>query len=474
MNPYNASTSPLLLPPRAIPPVHGPQRIALHSLFRIICEANQLTVNDVVNAFHNEILGTDKVPFSRVFINLQLSDAGSLQSHRLIAFMESATGMRNLLDCTLATVSGLNGGTRLLTCKMRKWCPHCYSQDLLDGWPPYDRLLWSVDLATFCPVHQVRLESVCRHCCRSFAVHPMGRDISGFCPYCQSWLGRCAGPNSQTLSEEDQYDDWCSTALAELIGCTSSLAANASNTFVENIRVLIADCHAGVKAHFARQIGRNKSVVASWLGAKAKPRWDVLCAISYAYHLPLQALLAGQVSNGAVQGRIRALPCSVVDRHIDNRRKPTARNLERMVSFMSSIQAGEHPEITSMNAVATHLGTNERELYRLASEAARKTSSALAVQAAHRRVVRAAQRLRDRDEAVRRLSIEFARSGQNVSRRAVESELAVRGYVVPWQESKEVLALVRRQTAVEQSEVRSTAADLPSGNSRSPHVSGTT
>ena len=210
-----------LLPPRAIPPMDGPQRIALHSLFRVVCEANQLTVNDVVNAFHNEILGTDRVPFSRVFIYLQLSDAGSLQSHRLVAFLESATGMRNLLGCTLAEVSGRSDGTRLLTGKTRKWCPHCYSQDILDNWPPYDRLLWSIDIATHCPIHHVRLESECGQCNLKFATHPRSFDISGFCPACQSWLGRRANPIAQLTSEDDRYDHWCSTVLAELIGNTS-------------------------------------------------------------------------------------------------------------------------------------------------------------------------------------------------------------------------------------------------------------
>lgn len=464
-----------LLPPRAIPPMDGPQRIALHSLFRIVCEANQLTVNDVVNAFHSEILGTDRIRFSRVFIYLQLSDAGSLQSHRLIAFLESATGMRNLLGCTLAEVSGLPGGTRLLTGKTRKWCPHCYSQDLLDGCPPYDRLLWSIDLVTHCPIHHIRLESECRQCDRKFAMHPRGSDISGFCPACQSWLGRRANPLTQLRSEDDQYDRWCSTVLAELMESTSISAANTSVAIVEGIRALIAQCHAGVMSHFARQIGRNKSVVASWLGGKARPRWEALCAISYVYQTPLRAIFTGQVSGAAVQERPRTLPISVLERHRDARKKPTVRNLERMVSFMISVQTGEHTEITSMHAVATHLGANVRDLYQLASETARSTSAALAVRAAQRRLDRSAQRLRERDEAVRRLSIEFAQQGVNVSRRAVEVELAKRGHVVPWQESKEVLALVQRQTVLERAgaHLADAASPLNSGTSRATQTSGT-
>ena len=137
-----------------------------------------------------------------------------------------------------------------------------------------------------------------------------------------------------------------------------------------------------------------------------------------------------------------------------------------MVSFMISVQAGEHPAITSMDAVATHLGANVRDLYQLASETARNTSAALAARAAQRRLDRSAQRLRDRNETVRRLSIEFARYGVNVSRRAVEVELAKRGYVVPWQESKEVLSLVRRQSALAQVGARL-------GDAVSPLASGT-
>ncbi len=41
------SYAPTFICPEQNPPLTGPKRVALHSMFRLICAANQLVVNDV-------------------------------------------------------------------------------------------------------------------------------------------------------------------------------------------------------------------------------------------------------------------------------------------------------------------------------------------------------------------------------------------------------------------------------------------
>ena len=81
-----------------------------------------------------------------------------------VSVLERLTGMRGLDLLTLLPWAKAISCVHLLRTQ-RAWCPYCY------GKPPglvdqqiYDRLLWTLQVVTACPVHCCPLESVCPSC----------------------------------------------------------------------------------------------------------------------------------------------------------------------------------------------------------------------------------------------------------------------------------------------------------------------
>mgnify|MGYP000588421928 CR=1 FL=1 len=163
--------------------------------------------------------------------------------------------------------------------------------------------------------------------------------------------------------------------------------------------------------------------------------------------MSLASLITGDACAEAPKQSPLRLPDAVLARHIGVRKKPVARDRSQMISVMESVQNGMHPELTSVHGIAEQLGVNVRDLYEMAPDTARKTSAALALRAAHRRADRAAQRAREQSQAARQVADELARLGGGASKRVVEAAMATLGYVVPWEESKAVVDMVRRHMA---------------------------
>jgi hypothetical protein len=442
----NHNTECRFFAPEVLPPRLGSQRVALNSIFRIICEANQLTVNDVLNAFSVPILGVPKDKGSSLFRYLRAANVGSQQSARLIQFLERTTGLNGLLSLTLRELWQPAGAPAIRIAEIRRWCPHCFFKDVSSGLPPYDRLLWSIDLVRYCPVHNVPLAIVCPGCRRSTANYPFKFDVSGFCPWCMAWLGNRTVPSAAADDDEQaRHGIWSANAFADILEITPFAGVEVLPSIRRSIRKLATVHHAGTSAHFARQIGRNKSVVATWLAGGSCPRWDALSDISYVYQQPLTLLLQGKVSD-LTASEPRALPNYVRSRHGNPRESPVSREPAVVAAFLNEVAAGIHPSISSVSAAAQRLGMDVREVYRLAQEAAKNASAALEARSVLHRAAQAARRSQARDSAIGRVATSLASRGCKLTRRVVDDEMARQGYVVRWSESKEVMDLVRQQT----------------------------
>jgi hypothetical protein len=88
----------------------------------------------------------------------------------------------------------------------RVWCPHCYNDDRATG-ITYDRLIWSIQEVTVCPVHKTPLESRCPHCGKAIP-YTTGCYKPGRCPLCGADLAVPA-PGYQPLGS--QYAVWSAT-----------------------------------------------------------------------------------------------------------------------------------------------------------------------------------------------------------------------------------------------------------------------
>jgi hypothetical protein len=117
-----------------------------------------------------------------------------------VSVLERMTGVRGLDLLTLLPWSKAISCVHLIRTQ-RAWCPYCY------GKPPgladqqvYDRLLWTFQLVTACPVHGCTLESICPSCTKEqYVFAPRMRP--GYCARCQAWLGRAPQSSINDRSE---------------------------------------------------------------------------------------------------------------------------------------------------------------------------------------------------------------------------------------------------------------------------------
>ena len=337
----------------------------------------------------------------------------------------------------------------LSTRPYRKWCPHCYYADISSGLPPYDRLLWSIDLVRHCPVHEVSLSAVCPDCGKGRAPHLFGRDISGFCPRCRCWLGRPPDTWRCAFDDQERHSRWVTRSLADLLEAPPPSGVDLLPNIQISIRRLAELHHGGKIAHLARQIRRNKSVIATWLSSRSRPSWDALCDISYAYQLPLDQMFQGVVAEIKLSEPI-VLPHVVRPRQGHHRKRPVARDPIVVAAFLASVAKGDYPSIKSVRSAAARLDMNVREIYRIAPDAAREVTAATQARKANERAAKVERRSRDLENAVQIISANFAATHAKVTHRLVlvDAELAKLGYQVRWAENKLVLALVQHSAAL--------------------------
>src|SRR5437667_7484325 len=109
--------------------------------------------------------------------------------------------------------------------RFRTWCPACYEGWRASGRSVYEPLLWSLRVASVCPLHRRSLISVCPHCERP--IRPiMSSSRPGYCGRCGGWLGAMPdGPLPEELSPASS-NYWVSNAAGELL----ALAPRASES----------------------------------------------------------------------------------------------------------------------------------------------------------------------------------------------------------------------------------------------------
>nr|WP_297379861.1 TniQ family protein [uncultured Roseateles sp.] len=419
-----------LFVPSSLPPLLGAERVALHSMFRLVCEANLLSVNDVLSLPATGLYGGGGVrkgsPHDLVNVN-----SGRDPSKRLAGFLETLTGQTELMSLTLRDFEDIDGVDALGSAPFKRWCPACYEADAAADTPIYDRLLWSIRMVNRCPIHDVWLEEQCRNCGRSDFKHLAGLEVSGFCPRCRCWLGARATPSGQKDDAAD-YSGWVAAAMSELLHSMPPLQ-DVRPKFAQALRTLAGAHHQGRMAHLARQIGRNKSVVATWTSESARPGWDVLCSVSYVYQVPLTELLDGEVSVLAL-AEPRTLPTSVLPRQGRKRRLPIKRDIEELREFLERAALGGYTRIASVKAVAEALRVDVRTLYSLLPEEAKSAAEAFRLLRHQRSEEKNAMRLESLKPVIVGATKELLTSGLKVTRRALHQKLRDRGVELRWGE----------------------------------------
>lgn len=287
------SPKALLFPPHN--PSTGRAREGLHSAIRRLCEHNQLTVNDVLAKLILPPIGENPRRLTKMATAVNLIDRGCDLSTRLILEIQELSAMDNLPSLTLREIVDICGVGVLAVSRYRKWCPECFTEDLNTEIGPYDRLLWSIDDVHACPMHLVKLQSTCPSCGANSLPLLTGRDVSGHCPRCLSWLGGDSISLDRRSDEYSKYLLWVAQSFGDLLDTPLPTNFDVWPGFRRVINALATKHFDGVYARLASALERNRSVVGTWLAGRASPSWRALSEISFVFQLPLLELLQGQI-----------------------------------------------------------------------------------------------------------------------------------------------------------------------------------
>lgn len=433
-----------LLAPSMVPST-GASREGLHSTFRRICEKNQLSVGDVYAGIMAPQIEARKDRLAVMSNAAYFFDRGCSTSHRLIAKVQELTKLENLLQLTLAELTGLRGIGSLAVSHTRKWCGECYESDAESDVGAFDRLLWSINNVQACPLHRTQLQSVCSACGDGPFPILSGRDISGRCPKCLAWLGGFSVPLNESKDDHSLYLYWTAKSFADLLDTPISRDIDARAGFIKVLKSLSIEHFNGVYAHLASAIARNKSVISTWFAGRAAPSWEALCEISFVFQIPISEMLLGQTDAVAIS-TIRHLPSTVAKRLTQPRKLPEKRRPSDLQDLLTAVENGEITSLRSMSAIANRLGIHPREFYRLAPERAKPVAKLLAKRRSATRAIKQSAREWALRETIPRIVSDLINRSEGVTRRNVDKELAIAGLPVNHSESAFIRELV--QTAI--------------------------
>lgn len=423
----------LIAPSRAISA--GASREGLHSLFRRLCEKNQLPVSDVFAELILPFLDTNPNRFRKMPWPVQFVDRGGSVSSKLIERIEILSNLRDLSSTTLRELIEIRGVGTLPVSRRRKWCSDCFEYDLTNRDDPFDRLLWSIRDVQVCPIHRSILQTVCPNCGASELSILSGRDVSGRCQKCLGWLGGQGITLDESRDDHSRFLMWTAKSYSDLLDSPLPPKFDVGPNVRKWLLALTDQYFSGVQAQLAKAIERTQSAVSTWLAGRSAPRWDALCELSYVFQIPLADILTGQM-DALAMSTIRKLPIGAAKRLMNPRKLPEHRDLLQIKAFFLQVENGEFPGITSMKDVGKRLNIHVRGFSRILPAETAHLVAVLRDRREYKRQVKKASRERAIMEQIERIIGNQKNSGRKTTRRYIDSELALAGLSVRRHESQ--------------------------------------
>jgi TniQ len=339
----------------------GSSRECFTSLFRRLCEHNQLSVIDVVVSMAIPISGPSHDRTYKLCNPIHLLNSGGTLSSRAISRVGQVTALEDLANTTLHNFQSICGMQPLRSSRYRRWCSLCFEEDRCSKHGPFERLLWSIECVEVCPLHHCRLEQTCHKCgATNFSVL-LGADISGFCPKCLTWLGGYRDSLDLNSDEHVRYLQWIAAAFMELLDDSfdhESLNGRNISIALEVVRKV----HFSNKASsMAKAIGRNKSTLSTWVNHHSAYSWLAACQISYAFGISLKSLLLND-EDALYFTHVRPLPLMVRASVTSIRKRAGTVSESSLRLLIEKLRNGEHSQLCTLKASASMLGVDQKTL----------------------------------------------------------------------------------------------------------------
>lgn len=424
-----------LLPPPPLSRV-GSLRESLQSYIRRICSANQIHISTFVSfVLRAGIPGvTNSLSLSSGCVHLISS--GSSVSESWISALQGTSVRSDYWHLTTREFFSLKGIGPLYLAKYRRWCPMCFDHDVAISMP-FDRLTWTIDSVRTCHLHKCSLFTKCQRCGRSNMPWLTARDIPGHCPFCFAWLGCNVEPLQEARDEHSRYLLWAARAYADLLDEPVPSGTDGGYGFrltLERVR----EFHFQSKmSALALSLDRNKSIVCTWLSGGCAPSWSAVCDVSFAFHLPIRDVLAGNAD--CVQVSVpRRLPLAAL-----RTKRRTASSVDRpaLLAVFSGLASGSHPRVRSLAQLAQVVNISVREMRRLAPAETKAVASLLAGRRQAMKSLQDSIRKNALTSALKSIVETICSSEQNPTRRLIDSRLRLAGYSIRRNEYRWIMSI---------------------------------
>jgi len=423
---------------------------SLTSWFEALAEANQVSANVVMTSVvlpwirHSD--SASRLGFS-VWSNqklpLLMGTAGTVDICNALTSLSGAEGLQ--AKTLLAWNAHCGTWPLLLTSIGKRWCPMCYADDLERYGRTYDRLLWQVEGVTVCTRHQTELLATCLSCGRSGHRHLCPDKVAGFCQYCAAWLGKCAVEAGAVVGHETRYEYWTATSIEAMLDRPNESWDRSASSLALMLNALCSRHHADNVTDMGRHLNRGKGSVWGWLHGNIRPNNETLQTISFAYQIPMDDLLLGNVQP-LESAKLVVIP------HHRSRRRNYVRALVRyddadVLKLLRQIARSPHDtKVRTMRDIGRAVGRSPRDLRRMFPEDMALAKSALA----DLRAVCADRRRADRQANIHveiGLVLNAMPPHINPSRRRMVKLMASRGVTLTYQEEAKLPGLIQQLLA---------------------------
>lgn len=210
--------------------------------------------------------------------------------------LEDLTARNDLRSLTLLPWRGIlsaDGVSR----RRRAWCRRCYQECRERQSTVYDSLLWMLAPATACPLHEVPLEELCRHC-RKYSLPFSSRGRPGFCNHCDGWLGSDVPVPSSAESGNLEMRVRTARQIGDLLSFGATQSQPVCSNLRDNIQRIIADWAHGNRLLCCRAAGISDKTLTQWMTGQVLPSLPLLIRLAHNLRVPVKRMLIDELAAG--------------------------------------------------------------------------------------------------------------------------------------------------------------------------------
>jgi transcriptional regulator with XRE-family HTH domain len=294
-----------------------------------------------------------------------LLNGTGLSAKYAVQALEKLTQRTDLVRLTLLPLAAtFPAKARRLLRATKAWCPHCYQDWHARGLDVYDPLLWFFQDVAICSHHCCSLSTQCPYQnCARFLPAVAWRSRSGYCSYCQRWLGlpqECVKvmPCPEKRDRPDQQQ--VVQMVGDMLTILSARAVFPDQQRISKVLTGVASKVAeGNVTDLARALGIVQSKVQAWCHGDRRPEMTMLLRLCHDLGLSLSDFLFQEIE--------MLHPCLNVPNerlpHVPKKKNTIP--VEQVYSALEQILASQEYPPLSLGEVARQLGQRYDILYKV-------------------------------------------------------------------------------------------------------------